>query len=52
MLELASGITTRQGKHKSSINRKLLNIKTTKIGKAAGTMTWRLLTRYLMQMRW
>ncbi len=51
-LELASGIMTHQGKHRSSITRKLLNIKATLTGKAADTMTWRLIARYLAGMRW
>jgi hypothetical protein len=51
-LEVASGVVTHQGKHRSSITRKLLNIKLMQTGKAAGAMTWRLITRYLVQMTW
>ncbi len=50
-LELASGIMARQVKHRSSITRKMLNIKATQTGKAADAMTWRLITRYFAQMR-
>ncbi len=48
----ASGVMTRQRKPRSSIARKLLIIKTTWTGKAAGALTWRLLISYLEQTRW
>ncbi len=51
-LELASGVVTCQRKHRSSITRKSLENSATETGKAAGAMMWRLLNRYLVQMRW
>ncbi len=43
---------TRQRKPRSSIARKLLNIKATGTGKAAGTMTWKVLISCSEQTRW